>query len=287
MNLGKTAHGMDWGWYQRVENHWRVGTTDVGGAFCRINDIGHVNGEMLIKFGNNFGPEWIKHTDIPHRNWRFWDNPELPELLNPNPANPAGNKDFVRFPRGSLFTETFNSESNSARLDSILRDLSSGQTSLEELLRPVPVRVRNTRRVLLCPSSPNCFRYYYGDTITSWLSRWSHWASQNGYEPVVRRKPARPERVKNPETRLYEHLLLNDYAFTISQHSVAAVESILAGVPAVTTGPHPIGPLYTPHEWAMSGDFVTPEIDLVWNWIGRLAYNTYHKSELFTGAWNQ
>jgi len=287
MDLGKRAHGMDFGWHQRVHDHWRVGLTSHGGAFERIQDASDINGELLIKFGNNFGQHWIKHTDIPHNNWRFWDNPEIPQLLNPNPANPAGAKDFVRFVPGGLFTTTANSEADSSRLESVMHHRSIGQITLEELIKPIPVRVKNTRKVLLCPSSPNCYTYYYNTTRSDWIEIWSKWCEKNGYEPEVRPKPERTQRKKYPNCRLYDTLVLNDFAFTISQHSVAAVESIMAGVPAVTTGPHPIGPLYTPPEWAEVGAFVTPEQEAVWDWIKRLASNTYHKSELFTGGWHK
>jgi len=287
MDLSKRAHGMSWGWHQRVDDNWRVGLTSHGGAFEKISGLSDVTGEMLIKFGNDFGSDWIDHQLIPHGNWYFWDNPELPQLLNPWSGNPRGNKEFVRFTRGSLFTEKYNSTANAARLDSIIHDLSSGQDTLESLIRPVPVRLRKTRRVLICPSSPNCFQYYYHCDRSSWLAVWLVWCEQNGYEPVVRNKPPRDARRNYAETRLYEHLVLEDYAFTISQHSVAAVESILAGVPAMITGPHPIGDLATIPERAAAGDFELPDSDRVWNWIQRIASNTYHKSELFSGAWHE
>lgn len=286
MDLSKRAHGMHWGWHQRVQDHWRIGMTSHGGAFEKIHGLDQVNGEMLVKFGNDFGNTWIDHKAIPHSNWRFWDNPEIPQLLNPWRGNPKGSKDFVRFTRGSLFTEHSNSTPDHKRLEDIIQDLSSGQDSLESLIRPVPVRQRKTRRVLICPSSPNCFSYYYGIERTVWIAQMLVWCEQNGWDPVVRNKPARDARKNNQDSRLYNHLVLTDYAFTISQHSVAAVESIMAGVPAVTTGPNPIGDLGTGLAQAESGDFELPDADRVWSWIQRLASNTYHKTELFTGAWH-
>lgn len=287
MDLGKKAHGMNWGLHQRVGDNWRIGMTSHGGCLERLNSIDETTGDMIVKFGNDFGPKFIRPSLIPHSNWYFWDNPEIPQLLNPNPANPLGNKDFVRFPKGSLFTEQFNSVPDSSRLEAVLHDLSLGTATLENIIRPVPVRMRKSRRVLICPSSPNCFTYYYGYERNSWLSIWLAWCKQHGYEAEIRGKPDRTARVKNPNVRLYEHLILGDYAFTISQHSVAAVESIMAGVPAVVTGPNPIGPLGTTQEQAESGDFVLPDSATVWDWIRRIASNTYHKRELFSGGWYQ
>jgi hypothetical protein len=287
MDLGKRAHGMHWGWHQRVKDNWRIGLVSHGGAFEKLDNIQDINGEMLVKFGNDFGPDFIRPSLIPHKNWRFWDNPELPQLLNPNPANPKGTKDFVRFTSGDLFTNAENSHPDTSRLDSVLSDLSGGVATVENTVRIIPMRKRNSRRVLLCPSSANCFTYYYNINREVWIEIWSSWCRRLGYEPVVRGKPGREIRRNRPESRLYEHLVLNDYAFTISQHSVAAIETVLAGVPAVTTGPNPIGELATSPTEAESGDFVISPTDAVWNWVGRWASNTYHKSELFSGSWHE
>lgn len=287
MDLSKRAHGMHWGWHQRVQDNWRIGLTSHGGAFVKLNNTDEITGEMLVKFGNDFGANWIDHKSIPHDNWYFWDNPEIPQLLNPWQGNPQAKKEFVRFTRGSLFTETVNSQPDSTRLENIIQDLSGGRDNLESLIRPIPMRLRKTRRVLICPSSPNCFTYYYGCERNSWIAQLLVWCEQNSWDPVVRNKPPRDARKNNQDSRLYDHLVLEDYAFTISQHSVAAVESIMAGVPAVVTGPHPIGDLATDLKRAESSDFELPDTDRVWRWIQRLASNTYHKTELFTGTWHK
>ena len=287
MDVGKVAHGMQFGWHQRVDNNWRVGLTTHGGCLERINSLDQVNGEMMVKFGNDFGPNWIPHTNIPHRNWYFFDNPEIPQLLHSHAANPSGKKTFVRFTQGDVFTNSQNSTPDSSRLDAVLTDLSGGTVTLENLIRPVPVRLKNTRRVLLCPVTNNSFKYYYNTTQAHWLWRWCAWCETHGYEPVVRKKTTREHRRDNPQARLYNHLLLEDYAFTISQHSVSAVESIMAGTPAVTTGPSPIGSMNTPPEWAEQDVFVIPEVEKVWEWIQRWASNTYHKQELFSESWRQ
>jgi hypothetical protein len=149
------------------------------------------------------------------------------------------------------------------------------------------VRLKNTRRVLLCPVTDQSFKYYYNTSRTDWMWRWCAWCEKHGYEPVIRKKPTRETRRDNADRRLYNHLLMEDYAFTISQHSVSAVESIMAGTPAVTTGPSPVGSLNTPPEWAQQDVFVIPEVEVVWEWIQRWASNTYHKQELFSESWRQ
>ena len=287
MDLGKAAHGMQFGWHQRVANNWKIGLVSHGGCLERINSLDQITGEMLVKFGNNFGADWIDHKLVPHGNWYFFDNPEIPQLLHCHPANPRGRKNYVRFTRGDLFTNSQNSTPDHSRLEGVLKDLGNADTTVENIVRPVPVRLKNTRRVLLCPVTNNSFKYYYNTTQVDWLWRWSAWCEQHGFQPAVRRKPTREYRRDNPDCRLYNHLLLEDYAFTISQHSVAAVESIMAGVPAVTTGPNSIGPMSTPPEWAEQDVFVIPEVEKVWEWIQRWASNTYHKQELFSESWNK
>jgi len=283
MVTNKSAHGMDWGIYQRVGDNWRIGTTKVGGCLERITNIDDITSDFLVKFGNDFGPEFIHPHKLPHPNWHFLDNPEIPQLLNPNPANPAGLKTFVRFPRG-LFTVQQNSRPDARRLSEYIESVAPG-TTLENIIRPIPVRTRNTKRVLLCPSTPNCHQYYYGISQREWINRWQGWCEHNGYTAVVRKKPERPQRVRDPMSRLYEHLVIEDYFCTISQHSVAAIESIMAGVPAVVTGPHPAGDLATDQKEFVLGQLRIPDVNQVWNWILRIASNTYHKSELFQGKW--
>lgn len=285
MDLGKAAHGMNFGWHKRAGAGYRIGLTSHGGDFERIDSVDQVTDEICIKFGNNFDRTWIHPNQIPHSNWYFWDNPEIPQLLNPNPANPRGLKTFVRLPRG-LFTTQQNSQPSTARLDAVLSDLAPG-TTVENLVRPVPVRTKNSRKVLLCPSSAPNYRYYYGTTRADWLYRWKTWCEHNGFEAVVRTKPDRPRRVSEPESRLYDHLVLHDYFCTISQHSVAAVESIMAGTPSVVTGPHPAGYLATDQKEFVLGQLRIPDAVEVWNWISRLASNTYHKKELFKGTWRR
>ena len=56
---------------------------------------------------------------------------------------------------------------------------------------------------------------------------------------------------------------------------------------AVVTGPHPGGELVTDQKEFVLGMLRTPEPQQVWNWIVRVASNTYHKSELFSGSWHK
>ena len=280
-------HGMKFGLQQRVADNWRIKMVTHGGCLERLRGVDDITGEMIVKFGNNFDSEWIHPNQIPHLNWYFFDNPEIPQLINPNPANPEGYKTFVRFTRGDLFTNNINSTRDVDRLNSVLTDLAGEATTVESLVRPVPVRIKNSRRVLLCPSSSGAFKYYYNTSRDQWIERWSAYLEHHGYEPVVRYKPTRRQRVESSEYRLYDHLVLNDYFCTLSQHSVSAFESILAGTPAVVTGPSSAGELATPHREFALGILRVPESDSVWRWVERVASNTYHKSELFSGAWHQ
>ena len=286
MVLSKAAHGMNWGWHQRVEDHWRVGVVSHGGAYAKLNNLNWVDGEHCIKFGNDFGSNWIDHTDIPHRNWHFWDNPEIPHFLYPNPANPSGGKHWVRWCRGDIFSTAHNTEpGHSNRINQLLSEFAGVPLVWQEIVQPKTVKLRNSKRILLCPSSSNCYTYYYGETRSQWIDRWAGWCEAQGYEPVLRNKPARPVRNNDEDARLCN--TAENYFATISQHSVAAIESIIGGTPAVVTGPNPGGPLVTTPKQFEQGNIVVPDMDAVMDWLELCLSNIRHKSELFSGAWHQ
>lgn len=288
MDVGKQAHMLEWGWYQRIEDHWKIGNVSVGGAYRRIQDTGDINGEHLIKFGNDFGQGWIDHLSIPHMNWHFWDNPEIPHFLYPNPANPKGNKSWVRWVRGDIFSNEINTETGHVdRINDLLTDHAGHPMVWEELLQPLSVVKRNSKKILICPSTPNCYHYYYNQNRSEWIDKWSTWVERLGYEPVVKRKPTRADRNQNENNRLDTILRTDQYLATLSQHSAGAMESIIAGTPVIVTGPHPIGNLATTTEEFQQGILKTPDQDQVWRWIERVLSNVRHKSELFTGSWHQ
>lgn len=283
-------HGFDWGWYRRVGPGWRVKHVKEGGDYVRVNSLEDCTDPdvHLIKLGNDFGPEWIKHTDIPHKNWHFWDNPLVPQFLYPNPANPKGAKDWIRFVPGDILSTPGNVESgHEDRINGLLSKLAGRPMTWRDVVPTRAVMDRNSRKILLTPSSTNCYIYYYQNTREEWIHRNTEHYTKLGYTVEVWDKPTRNLRVKNSNARLYHRLEQGDIRATVSQHSAAAIESLCAGVPVIATGAHPAGPFATNElDFLASGELVTCTRDQVDAWIVQLLSHVRHKSEIFSGVWH-
>lgn len=282
-------HGMDWGFYKRVGDGWRVKDISQGGDYQRVNSLEECQDPNvhLVKLGNNFGPNWIRHTDIPHKNWSFWDNPLIPHFVYPNLANPKGAKDWIRFVPGDILSTPQNVEQgHEQRINSLLTELAKQPTTWRDIVPTHSVVDRNSRKILLTPSSMNCYAYYYDDSRERWIEDTKNRLESMGYTVEVWDKPSRGLRVKGTQWRLYNRLLAGDIRATVSQHSASAIESLCAGVPVIATGPHPCGPLAT-HEldFFASGELTTCSRDELDAWIVQLLSHTRHKSEIFTGEW--
>lgn len=234
-----------------------------------------------IKYGNDFGDAWIDHHTV--ENFYFLDNPELPHLLYPNPANPNGLKNFVRLVPNGILTNT-HTQSGTDRMNQTLSELVGKPTVWQDIANPKDVAWNNSRKVLLCPSSPNCFKYYYNTTQQQWIEHYTRELESRGYSVEVRNKPTRNLR-RDPNQRLCNILKQSDYAFTVSQHSVSAIESILAGTVAVVTGPHGCGELATPWQHFVEGSMQTPTVAEQEAWVDTLLGNTWTKQDIRTGAW--
>jgi hypothetical protein len=251
--------------------------------------------QLLVKFGNEWAskpgdpfydkpfqhPKVVKHT-----NWYFWDNPEVPQFLWRNPANPNGSKDWVRFVKSSLFTTPeLHTANGASRCNDLLKEFSRGRiTAWYEIAKIKPFSVTSAKRVLICPVSANNYTNYYATSQIQWVNDITQRLDRLGYAYDIRYKPGRKERATGRQ--LTDQLTSGTYCATVSQHSVAAVESIMAGVPAVVTGPHPAGDLATPWEEFANGHLRTPEQIAVVNWIEILLGNVRHKRELIEGEWN-
>lgn len=282
-------HGFDWGWFKRVGPGWRVKDVSQGGDYVRVNSLEECldPNVHLVKLGNDFGANWIKHTDIPHSNWHFWDNPLVPHFLYPNPANPKGAKDWIRWVPGDILSTTHNVESgHESRINGLLTELAKTPMTWRDLIKTHSVVDRNSRKILLTPSSTNCYTYYYNESRESWIQTQTRRLESLGYTVEVWDKPSRGLRVKGEQWRLYTRLLAGDIRATVSQHSAAAIESLCAGVPVIATGPHPCGNLAT-HElnFFADGELELAHRDDLDAWIVQLLSHVRHKSEIFSGEW--
>lgn len=292
VNYGqKHYHGVQFGLSQfRTKNDWQIRTPYYGGNCVELGDDQHA--ERMLMFGNC----WIKsktwrHPDTLKGRWFYFDNPQLPHLLYQGYHNEKGYKNWCRIVEGNTATTTETpvrpSQSGSARINSQLEESSRG--SIRSWRQLVGQRrdalLSRSRTVLLCPPSDGVFRHYYETTTSLWTEKWRRCLELRGYTVELRPKPARQRREEH-NNRLYQILERNDIAFTVSIHSVSAVESILAGVPAVVEGRHPAGHLGTTAERFINENTINqPTVAEQDIWVERLLMDTYHKTEAYSGEW--
>ena len=279
-------HGMDWGWYRRVGQGWSVKTVGKGGDFERITSVKNIEpNQFVVKFGNDFGPGWIDHKTIPHSHWRFWDNPEIPHFLYPNPVNPLAHKSWIRWTPSDILT-THKHERGSDRINQIIREITKRNLTWHDIVVPKTVTRPNSKTVVLLPSSANCYKYYYRTEQSIWINTWRTRLEKLGYTVIVHQKTSRKLRTMGPQYQLAAFLDGQNALCTVSQHSAAALETILTGIPAVVTGPHPSGELATPMEEFLLGHLRTPNTAEVEDWCDWVLGNIRHKHEIWSGAWH-
>lgn len=237
-----------WGWYRQCGVDPRIRDTAHGGTYLPCADPQLTDGtQHLVKFGNDFVPgAWREPNTVPHSNWHHWDNPEFPHLLYPNPANPSGGKHFIRWVRGEIMTTQSDTPGEQA-INSVLQDLSKGVLhTWRDIYAPRVDTRPQTKRVLLVTSTPNCHKWYYGETITDWIQRVTAQLNHMGYTDIhIRSKEGRSTRRENEHRRLYHQLEQMRYDFIVNQHSASTVEALLTGCAVVSTGRHCGGDLIT------------------------------------------
>lgn len=285
----KQAHGFPtWGWYIQKPNV--TNSKIVFENFEPCDDISKTDGSrMLVKFGNEFGPKCnrpFQHPkNCPHDNWYHWDNPELPQFLWKFGHNPSGAKDWIRWIKGDMLTQgqQFADVDHEHRINYILNKLTSGLTKdWKTIIQIHACQVSRPKHALICPVTAPNFVHYYSTTQQDWIKKVSKGLERQGYTWEVRQKPGRAQRMNN---QLTDQLLTGQYGITVSQHSVAAMESAIAGIPPVVTGPHPTGMLGTPWSEFGYGHIRPLYKNDVEDRCRLLLGSIRHKKEIFTGEW--
>jgi len=285
----KFYHGVQFGLHN-FGNSWRMQTPEYGGTVTPWE--GKWSDRMLM-----FGNCWVKGTPWtdpklipPTTRWFYFDNPQLPHLLYQGEWNPKGYKNWCRIVEGNTATQTSTpirpGQTGSARINRQLAEVTDG--NITHWKQIVGERRDCTLRgdvVMLCPPSEGVFKHYYQTTKALWINRWRRLLEDRGFRVIIRNKPNREDREQH-SNRLYQKLHKQGVAFTVSIHSVSAIESILAGVPAVVEGRHPADNLGTPMmQFLKTGEINKPTVQEQNIWIERLLMDTFHKSECYNGSW--
>tara|TARA_R100000426_G_scaffold79718_1_gene57420 strand:- start:117 stop:1043 length:927 start_codon:yes stop_codon:yes gene_type:complete len=296
----KHYHGLHFG-ISVFGKDWRLRHRMIGGRMHRLKDqdINNIfKDETVLIFGNIYGhrdPEQQKKFNHPSAlrqkniDFYYWDNPHIPHLLYHNPANPMGHKNWCRM----VFNHTHRQcdavrrpNQSIQRINEQLHHLSAHTLKTWRDLVPVWRDCkRRSMTALLCPSGDKTFTHHYNITRSEWTNSWRTILERLGYRVFVRPKPGRE--LRQAPHRLCDQLVRNNVGITVSNHSIVAVESMLAGVPAVVSGSNATGELGTPaEEFEQTGILRPVDMDQLIDWCEQLLLDDYHKSEVYNGTWH-
>lgn len=310
----KELHGLHWGISVICDDRYSIKLKNLGGSCERLpgQNLDLVNGRPIIVFGNVWchkdptEAQLFRHPrEYTQRNirWFYWDNP-LPHLLYKGPWNPHGYKNFIRLVEGGTVRTPrtpVRPGQSVARINRQLHELTAGHiSSWRQITGPRRPVLPRSKTVLLCPSGGVTMEKYYNINKTHWIRDITQRCTDMGLKVELRDKPGRNYR-EIGDNRLYQRLLAQDYLCTISNHSMVPIESLLAGVPAVSVGEHAAqggahndqGELTAPmaSSWEdfvrTGGAVLCPGECQVDAWVEKILLDCYHKRDIYSGEWYQ
>jgi hypothetical protein len=137
-------------------------------------------------------------------------------------------------------------------------------------------RKKGKHILLVAPSEKPC--KYYGINLETWLEETLTEIKKHTDRPIiVRRKANRTQRLNKT---IYEQFV--DCHAVVTYQSIAAVESILFGVPAFTLAPTAADPV-SDKNLALIDNPTVHDDQLIHKWAHHLAYGQYHIEEFKNG----
>ena len=149
-----------------------------------------------------------------------------------------------------------------------------------QLRIPVHARRHGYKIIVAAPDEKPC--KYYGIDQQQWVEDTVNEIKKHTDRPVEVRERAR-KRTDRVFNEPLSQVLEQDVHALVTFNSIAAVESILAGVPAFVLAPsHVAGPVANRDLSRMEDPFY-PDQDLLMAWCHSMAYGQYHVKELKNG----
>lgn len=185
---------------------------------------------------------------------------------NKNPNNPNGSKMWHRIVKNDLQHNDI-----IARPDDRLKRL--GVTLSE--------RRYGSKIIIAAPDEKPC--RFYGIDQQQWINDTVNEIKKYTDKEIIVRSRA-PNRIDRISTDPLSQVLVNDVHALVTFNSVAAVESVLAGVPAFTlASTHAAAPVAN-QDLSKIDDPYWADHNKRYAWASHLAYGQYHVSELKNGT---
>ena len=144
---------------------------------------------------------------------------------------------------------------------------------------PIPNRRHGSKILIAAPDIKPCV--FYGIDLDQWLGQTIATIAQHTDRPIEvrQRDPNRQVRLANDFASA-----LNDVHAVVTFNSVAATESILAGVPAFVLAPVNAAMPVANTDLAKIDQPWFPDSDQIHHWACHLAYGQFHNTELQDGT---
>lgn len=180
-----------------------------------------------------------------------------------NPRNPHGWKIYHRIVENNLQHTT-------------IRPCAADRW--ERLGIAIQPRRRGRDIIVVMPEEKPCI--VYDTTVAQWLESCLDTIRAHTDRPIVIRE--RNKNRQQRETNSFVDQLQNAHAVVV-YNSIAATESVLAGIPAYVCAPCNAADPVCNHDLATIEDPWFPDTDLVVAWARHLAYGQFHVNELRSG----
>lgn len=294
----KSSHGLHWGLNRFVQPGWRIGLTERGGDCERLTDqrLDLIQPtDRILMMGNayvNRDPDMrqFHHPDQVLglcQQFYFWDNPPLPHILYRGAHNPLGHKNWMRITRQGIMPRANQHDPEQVRrINQQLQTLTGRRIQhWQQLTQGVRQLQPRSQRALVVESSSQVYARYAGTTRDQWLAEVCAECARQGLAVDIRPKQSRAERTHQ---ELDQVLRERSYAATISFQSMAQVESLVAGTPAVNyLGEQLHSELITPWQEFRAGQLRQAPADSVEQEIESMFDQLWHKVEAYSGAWHE
>jgi hypothetical protein len=185
---------------------------------------------------------------------------------NPNPLNPQGWKVWHRIVKNNLQHGNIVSRPDD-RWKRFNIDLQKKRTG--------------SKIIVAAPDEKPC--KFYGIDQQQWITDTVNTIKKYSDRPVVVRQRS-PNRIDRIQSDPLGKVLLDDIHALVTFNSVAAVESVLLGVPAFALSPsHAAAPVAN-RDLSLIETPYWPDQDKLYAWACHLAYGQFHVSELQNGT---
>lgn len=147
--------------------------------------------------------------------------------------------------------------------------------------RTIPDWKKSGRKILVTPPGEKPAKFY-GINPSDWVDSVVKTIQQHTDRPVeVRTKPA--NRIDRVQTNTFEQAIADDVFAVVTYNSIAAVESILHGIPVFTLAPNAAQPVASQDLTQIENPYYADK-DKLYAWACHLAYGQFHVAELRNGT---